>query len=219
MISKEFRKSEAISYGWEAMKRNLGFFILFQLVIMILYAFLYWIVNSADRGGLPFVFAGPLRLAIMFSVTMLWVWTAMRVHDAKAHDHAGLFSSGRRILNYLAVELLYGLIVAAGFILLIVPAFIWGIQFGYARFAVLDEGLGPIEALRRSSDLTQGGRGNLFLFGLILAAINFLGAMAIGLGLLITVPTTWVAMAWAYRELQQSTAQSNSMRSASSRMV
>ncbi len=218
MISKDFRKSEAISYGWEAMKRNLGFFILFQIVIMILYSLLYWIVNSADKGGFPSGLAGLLRFAVMFSVTMVWVWTALRVHDAKVHDYAALFSNGRRIWNYLAVEFLYALIIAAGFILLVIPAFIWGIQFGYARFAVLDEGLGPIEALRRSSELTRDGRSNLFLLGLILAGVNALGCLALGLGLLLTLPTTYVALAWSFRELQQLTAQSNSTRSASSRM-
>ncbi len=218
MISKEFRKSEAISYGWEAMKRNLGFFVLFQIVVIVLYVILDWFVSSADKGGFPSGFAGLLRFTVIFSVTMVWVWTALRVHDAKAHDYVALFSNGRRILNYLAVEFLYACIVAAGFILLVIPAFIWGIQFGYARFAVLDEGLGPIEALRRSSELTRDGRSNLFLLGLILAGVNALGCLALGLGLLLTLPTTYVALAWSFRELQQLTAQSNSTRSASSRM-
>lgn len=218
MISKEFRKSEAVSYGWEAMKRNLGFFILFQIVVLALYAILLWILTSTKKGGFPGGPAELLRLAASSSLIMVWVWTALRTHDAKAQDYAGLFSNGRRILNYLAVEFIYACIVAAGLILLVVPAFIWGIQFGFARFAVLDEGLGPIGALRRSSELTQTARSNLFLFGLLLAAINFLGMLALGVGIFITIPTTFVAMAWVFRELQQRTHQSSSIRSASSLM-
>jgi len=207
MVDKEFRKSEAVTYGWEAMKKNLGFFLIFQLVVFALYALVQSLTDSAKEGGFPSGPADLIRLVVYFSVTMVWIWTALRIHDAKDHGFADLFSNGRRILNYLAVEFIYSCIVFAGLILLVVPAFIWGIQFGYARFAVLDEGLGPIEALHRSSSLTRGGRNNLFLFGLLLFGINMLGLLALFVGVFATLPTTVVAMAWAYRELQQRTAQ------------
>jgi uncharacterized membrane protein len=69
------------------------------------------------------------------------------------------------------------------------------------RGPVVDKKLDPIGALRASGRLTESHTRDLFWFGLWLLAVNLLGALAFGLGLLITIPTTAFAAVHAYRRL------------------
>lgn len=72
-----------------------------------------------------------------------------------------------------------------------------------AGFLVVDRGLDPLEALHRSSVLTEGTRFRLFLFLLLCFGLNVLGALAFGVGLLFTIPATALAFAYVYRRLEE----------------
>jgi len=60
----------------------------------------------------------------------------------------------------------------------------------------------PMEALRESRRLTKGHRKSLFVFGLLCLGANILGALALGIGLFVTIPTTVIATAHVLRRLQ-----------------
>ena len=53
-----------------------------------------------------------------------------------------------------------------------------------------------------SGVLTEGVMWNLVLFWLMLAGINILGMLALGIGLIVTIPLSWLATAYVYRRLQ-----------------
>lgn len=125
----------------------------------------------------------------------------LRVCDGQQPEYSDLYNGLALFFKYLLASILYGLIVAAGLILLIVPGIMWAVRFGFYGFLVVDQGAGPVEALRRSSALTQGARWNLFVFGLMLFGIVVLGALALMVGLFLAVPTALVAAAYVYRRL------------------
>jgi uncharacterized membrane protein len=79
----------------------------------------------------------------------------------------------------------------------------WVGSSGYSTFVVVDQRTDPIEALRKSSRLTDGVKGQLFWFGLLLIGVNLVGALALGVGLLVTIPTSFIAAAYVFRRLQQ----------------
>ena len=58
-----------------------------------------------------------------------------------------------------------------------------------------------MESMRQSAEATKGVWGNVSLFGLVLILLNILGAMLLGVGLLLTAPTSAIAAAWVYRRL------------------
>ena len=86
-------------------------------------------------------------------------------------------------------------------ILLIIPGIIWGIKFQFFSCFIVDKGVGPIEALKRSSVITKDAKWDLFLFNLLLILINLLGAICLLIGLFVTIPTTMVDWAFVYRRL------------------
>ena len=49
--------------------------------------------------------------------------------------------------------------------------------------------------------MTDGAKVDLFLFGLLIIGINFLGMLALMIGLFVTVPLSLIAYAHEYRRL------------------
>jgi len=97
--------------------------------------------------------------------------------------------------------ILYFLIVLVGLILFIIPGIVFAIKFSFYKYFIVDEGLGPIEALKRSYKITRGATWNLFLFFSLTSAINLIGVFALLIGLFATIPTTTMATAFVYRKL------------------
>jgi len=71
----------------------------------------------------------------------------------------------------------------------------------FVMFIVIDRGLGPVEAMKESARLTRGYKWQLLGFVLVLALINFVGALALLVGLFVTIPVTSLAFVQAYRAL------------------
>ncbi len=62
----------------------------------------------------------------------------------------------RRLLPLLVYSLLYGVIVAVGMVLLIVPGMIFGLSLMFGAFMVVVEGRGPVDGLAASHRLVWG---------------------------------------------------------------
>jgi uncharacterized membrane protein len=202
MATKKFSKGEAIRFGWNTMKNNLGFFIGLLIVaglITIIPTFLQ-LATQGDAPGLSFIFAiisGVLQLIIEMGMIKI----ALKFADNTKAEFGDLFSCLPLFFKYLASSVLYGLITLGGLILLIIPGIIWGIKFYFFGYSIVDQGAGPIEALKRSSAITMGAKWDLFLFGLLIIGINILGLLALVIGLFATIPTSMVAIAFVYRKL------------------
>jgi uncharacterized membrane protein len=189
---------EAVSYGWKSMTTRVWFWIVFLLVLFLLFAVAQRIEHFLLPDGLEHIADWVLQILCW----MVLLWAGLRVHDDLPPQWDRIFSSWRRVGNLVVAQLLYWLIIAGGVLLLVVPGLIWAAQYHYAAFLVLDEDLGPIEALKRSARLTRGSRTNLIMFGLVAFGINVLGALALVIGLFAAIPTTILADVWIFRRLQ-----------------
>jgi uncharacterized membrane protein len=74
-------------------------------------------------------------------------------------------------------------------------------MFMFAFFSVIERELGPIEALSESNRITRGHKWPLFGLVLLLIGINLLGVLALGVGLLVSIPVSTLAFVHAYRVL------------------
>jgi uncharacterized membrane protein len=63
------------------------------------------------------------------------------------------------------------------------------------------ERAGVIEAFRHSAEITRGRRLQLFWFLLLLSLLSVSGVLALGLGLIVTLPLCWLAQVALYRQL------------------
>lgn len=205
--SPTFSKSEAIRFGFETTKKNFKFLLIILFILAILSA-IPGSINSSLRNFPLFSFlinAVIWIVQIIVQIGVIKITLAFvdgnkpKVKDLFIIPYKPVYMT---FLKYWASSLLYGLVVGLGFILLIIPGIIFAIIFQFYSYLIVDKNAGPIEALKKSAAITKGVRWNLFRFGLLLIGINILGALALLVGLLISVPTTMLATAFVYRKLQ-----------------
>ncbi len=202
MRPQKFSKSEAIQFGWTTTKNNLGFFIGLLIVIGLFYFVLDFIIELIkDEALILSSIMSIIFWVLDIVIQMGLIRISLRFCDNGKGEFADLFSCFPLFFKYLFGSILYGLIVVGGMILLIIPGIIWGIKFQFFSCFIVDKGVGPIEALKRSSAITKGAKWDLFLFNLLLGLINLLGAICLLIGLFVTIPTTMVAWAFVYRRL------------------
>lgn len=200
-----FSKSEAIKFGWQKMKENFWFFV----IVLIVVAAIQFLPNmfggfqgqNGSQTGLLVVIISILAFVIKMVIDMGLLKIALNIHDNKKPDYSELYKNYPLFLKYFIASLLYGLAVGIGFILLIVPGIIFALKLQYYGFLIVDKGMGPIAALKKSWEMTKGVKWNLFLLGLLLGLINVAGAIVLLIGLFATIPTTLVANAYVYRKL------------------
>ena len=208
MEKKNFSNKEAIKYGWGIMKANLWYFVGILIVA--------WLVTGIpgaladhfqnnDMGLLAFLFniiTGVLRVII--SIGMIKI--ALKFLAEEKPEFMELFRFQGNFWRMVGGSILYGLIVVAGLILLIVPGIYWAIKFQWFGYLIVDQKLGPINALKKSAEMTRTVKWQLLGFALVIAGINILGFLCLFIGLFATVPTTLMAYASVYRKLLDQTA-------------
>lgn len=202
MDAQLFSSEQAIRYGWRTWKAHLRPLVGLALVSGFLALLQRGLSGPGGQlDGLRALLNLGLQI-LQMAVTLIWIRTALKVHDGGAPDFSNLGQQLSGFFGFLLTTVLYGLLVAVGMVLLVVPGVIWGVKYAFAGFLVVDKGAEPIDAFRESARLTEGLKGPLFVFGLLLLGINILGAMALGIGLLATVPTSYLAAAYVFRRLQ-----------------
>jgi uncharacterized membrane protein len=199
---KPFSTGEALRFGWNTTKANLT-----PLVILGVIAAFFALLNQsltqppahadAMRGLLILVIN-----IVQVGITMMWIRLALQLHDGRKLSWGRANELLAEFFPFLLVSILYGLVVALGMALLIVPGVIWGLKYAFSTFLVVDRKLDPVEAFRESNRLTMGVKGPLFGFAMAMFGVNLLGAIALGIGLIVTVPTTFIAAAHVLRTLQ-----------------
>lgn len=206
MGAKKFSTGDAIRFGWDTTKKHLGFFIGLTLVAGAVYV-IPSVIAELIRENNPLIAMVIDLVSSVVSLVMAMgiVKISLQFCDTRPSTIADLFSCFPLFFPYLFGTILYVLIFVGGILLLIVPGIIWGIQFQFFAYPIVEKGLGAVASLKQSSAITKGAKWDLFLFGLLLFGINILGALALGVGLFLTGPTSILAAAFVYRQLLSQT--------------
>lgn len=142
-----------------------------------------------------------LRFGIQNLTSIGYTQIQLNILDKKPANIAMLFMPEGLFWRYLATSIVYALITVGGLILLIVPGVIWAIKYQFALPLVVDKKLTLAQAIKKSGEITKGYKVWLFGLSLVLVGVNLLGLLALGVGLLFTVPLSGIAHIWVYRQL------------------
>ena len=113
-----------------------------------------------------------------------------------------LFGGSRKLLPAVGATILYGLMVALGMVLLIVPGIYLALRYGQYLTAMVDRDLGIMESFQYSSSITTNNRMNLFLLVLLAIVIMLAGCLALVVGMIFAFPVVWLSWIVAYRWMQ-----------------
>ncbi len=203
MSEKKFSKEQAMRFGWERMKDNIGFFIVYLVILFILEGF-FSVFASTFSDSLP-------SLSLLFNLGS-WIVSIVSLIfivkiGLKLYDHPNIGSyeflsfSTSLFFKFLLGYVMYTLLAIIGFLLLIVPGIYLAIKYQYVQYLIVDKNMDVIEAFKESGRMTDGHKWNLFLLFLLFLAISALGFLALGIGLLVTIPIVIIAQAYVYRKL------------------
>jgi membrane-anchored glycerophosphoryl diester phosphodiesterase (GDPDase) len=101
----------------------------------------------------------------------------------------------RNYWNAVAANVVVGLIVGIGLIMLIVPGIIFACRLAFVPYLVIDREMELTEALNESWQMTKGYGGQIFLMGVLAFFIAILGLIALLVGVIISA--IWIMTAFA----------------------
>lgn len=195
-MSKLFKTREVVAFGWDKTNDHLKFFIPFTAGLIVLVIVLNMVMGRfATAGGFLSLSMNVVWTIIDVIITLGLIKLSLVVMRGGVPALKTVFSQTNHFFKYFFASLLYALIVFGGFLLLVVPGVIWAIRFRYFGYAIVDKNMGIMESLKESYRLTKGHTWNLFVFALALFGINLLGFIPLGLGLLVTIPLSMIAVA------------------------
>jgi len=107
----------------------------------------------------------------------------------------------RRLPSLINVSVFPSVLTAIGFVLLVLPGIYFSVAYLFAMPLVVDHGLKFWPAMETSRQIVS--RNWFGLFGLVLAfiAVNFIGLLLLGVGLLVTIPWSFCTLAVAYERI------------------
>lgn len=201
MAELKFLKKEAIASGWKIFKSHKGMFIGIVFISMLLYIIPNILQGTFKEQKVLAALIGVCAWVLQSAIAMGMARISLQVTDKGLSSISELFSCFPLLLKYIVSSVLYGLMVFVGMVLLIVPGIIVAIRGQFFVYYIIDEDAGPIEAIKKSFEITKGSVINLSFLSLITILLNFAGMLALILGIFITIPITLVAYAFVYRKL------------------
>ena len=201
-MGEKFSKLEALRFGWQAMKANLGFWVGLMLLVLGMNALPElgrW--QTQETAPLLALFWTVSGYLIQMATQMGLIRISLILLDGRRPRYSELFGDLVQFFRYIVGNLLFVLIILVGVLLLIIPGILWSIKYQFAPFLIVDRGLGVTAAFRESSRITSRSKGDLFLFFLLAIGLNLFGLLAFAIGLFTTLPATMIAYTYIYRKL------------------
>lgn len=191
-----FSIKESITYGWEKFKANLEISLLTTLLMLVV----GYVGDNAH-------WAASLILAI-FSIIINIGYTKiyLRITDGETPKFAEIFEEYRLFWKYLITNILQALAMLGGLILLIIPGIIFALKYSFAPLILIDTKSEPIASMKESAAITKGKKWQLLGFYIVLGLLNMVGIIALGIGLIVSVPISMFAYIYVYRALSKANA-------------
>ena len=200
----KFGKVALLKEAWALFKKNLN-----VVVMLIGVYFAYYIAQYVSTylfGNTQIAFIMSLVFIVISLILQLGSYNLMlKLVDGKNPQIKDLYQYPdmlMKIIRNIIAGILVGLIVAGGFILLIIPGIYLAIRLMFYTYYIVDKDAGIIDSIKMSWNLTKGGVINLFLLSVLFFIVNILGLIAFGIGLAVTLPLTFLATALLYRKFQ-----------------
>jgi hypothetical protein len=201
MPTKRISVGDVISETFSIYGQNLGALLGSAIVVFVVVGLIAGLLQAG--GGLILVLLGAaVRVAGQALYTGFVVELVRDVRDGRRDETVGdLFSAAMPfILPLIGFGILFGIGVAIGFVLIVIPGLILLTFWSVGAPAIVVEGIGPIDAFGRSWRLVRGEAwpvfGALFVtFLIVLVIAAILGAIATPIGVGATIVAAIVSAA------------------------
>jgi hypothetical protein len=226
--------SAVLSDAWELAKRNIWILLGFTAVQFFFILFITTVLNAVlNETGTSVLVQNVLLSLFDAFFTVAFYQVFFKLIDDDTHPEFPDFVPNLvKAVNFLIVKLIIGLILVAiiafistiyfintpeidtsqpfswellpVFILIAIPIIFFTIRLCFVVCFIVDQESGSSESISQSWTLTKGHFWFISLLFLVMLGLNILGAMALFIGLLFTVPFSSLILIITYRHLVNS---------------
>jgi hypothetical protein len=191
--AKELQLGVYLKTGWEIFKQYpLGFagFTLLYIVVLAVISYprgIGWLAAAAIHE--------PLIAGFIIVSARL-----MQQQTPAFGDFFGGFQF-KYFLPLVLLGIISRLLITLGLVLLIVPGLYLAVSYIFAPILVIDQRLDFWPAMEGSRKFVTARWFSFFVLILLLVLVNLAGALALGVGLLVSIPVSWCTLVAAYADL------------------
>jgi len=157
-------------------------------------SFLYISLRNPDFGQIAqMIVAGPISAGYYLTIN--------RIRKGESINFSNFFDGFRMFMPVMIVSMLSGLIISIGMILLVIPGIFFSVIYLFAMPLVVFGKLDFWAAMESSRIIITKNFKEAFLFGLMIVGINIMGLLALGFGVLITIPLSYAVILMAYEDI------------------
>ena len=141
------------------------------------------------------VFSNPLTGILLGGpITASYFHLARQVSLKQKITPDDFFRGFDKFVPLIKLNLLILVVFFLGLLMLIIPGIYFAVSYIFAHIFVWFYDIEPTEAIRLSRKTVSGNFGQIFLLCLILVGINLLGVLALGVGVLLTMPFSFCVL-------------------------
>jgi uncharacterized membrane protein len=186
----------ALSYGWKKFQENVGpllAVVLIPVAVQVVLSIISRSVVDSLLGALLFNVLG----IIVGAVAGIGIYQMALMITAGQPADIGKAFTYDRWGEWIVFSFVFGLMVGIGLVLCVIPGLLVLAFFGLAPFYFLDGRMSLGESLRASRAAVQ--RNGLAFPILLSIVVGILGIIACIIGIFVTEPVAYVAVAFLYR--------------------
>ena len=187
----EVDPSKYLKEGWEIFKSRAGEFIVFTVIIAAvtaLFSKINFIGSLATTAVVP-----PLYAGFIIVIFMLFKGREVQFSD--------FFKGFNYFLPLFLASLVMSILITLGMILLILPDIYLIVSYMFVSLLIVDYHMEFWQAMETSRKIVTKNWFSLFVLFLVLVVVNLLGLLALGIGLLVTMPLSVCTICVAYRDI------------------
>ncbi|CAN5474622.1 hypothetical protein BH10CYA1_BH10CYA1_50060 [soil metagenome] len=208
----KFAVDEVVGYAWKTMLKYFwpltGVFtcnFLVQSVPVVTSLVLNYTVATSTAvtivSGLVSFIGGVAGLIITLGTYNLW----LKIIDGDTVAVRDVYSKYSRAWTFALASIVYGLMVGAGYICLVLPGLYLQIRFQFYPYFIIESNASPLTALKASWAITKGSMAELAFLMIVNYFINWIGALCLLIGMFPAQLVQQIALAKTYRLLRKNT--------------
>jgi uncharacterized membrane protein len=200
---------DAIGYGWQGFKSNVGPILLIALVAILVSGGFNFLASTLENDFLRLIFS-LIGFVVGFFIALGLIRAALTITDGQKPNVGELFQ-GEGVAQYAIASIVLGiaftvlnflgLITILLFPVTLIATLVLSFFVQFFGYSILDEKVSAFEGISHSFDVVRKNFGDLLVLWLAALAINIVGALLCGVGLLVSIPVTAIAWAYAWRRI------------------
>lgn len=190
---------EILKISWNTFKINAKFLLTLSLIYFGI-RFAEGIVQKmVAKDSWSFMLATVIIAAFNILIAIGVIQIFLKISRGREADYGEIIDGGKYFWKFIGGSILYGLIVLAGYLLLIIPGIIWQYKYAMFSYLIIDKDMSPIDALKESGRIMYGFKWKLFFLQLLMFVVAIVGLLLLGIGLLAAIPVMTLMQVIFYR--------------------